>query len=147
MDIIKANLLGSILAVTILALCCLVFVFRLAGSRHGEFFTGILFMLTAIPLIYLLAVAGSFDRPSLYFIQIGLMLAFIAAELVLDYLLKVDFRHVPWMTVCYVTLFFAATGGMVGIAANSGKLWTIVAVAVFLVMTFLALYQRRKTGM
>lgn len=147
MDINKANQLGSILAVSILALCSLIFVFRLAGSRQAEYIAGIVFMLTAIPLIYLLVAAGSLDRPPLYFIQIGLMLAFIVAELVLDYLFKVDFRHVPWMTVCYVTLFFAATGGMIGIAANSGRLWTVAAVVVFLVMTFLAFYQRRKTGM
>jgi hypothetical protein len=75
------------------------------------------------------------------------MLTFMVVELLFDYILKVDFRHIPWMTVTYVTLFFAATGGMVGLASLSGKLYTLIAVILFFIMAFLAIYQRIKTGM
>jgi hypothetical protein len=31
---------------------------------------------------------------------------------------KVDFRHTQWMAVSYVLLFFAVTGGMLGVVAH-----------------------------
>lgn len=68
-------------------------------------------------------------------------------ELLLDYILKIDFRNVGWMVISYVVLFFAGTGGMLGVAANAGRGWTILAVILFLVMAALAFIQRAVTGM
>jgi len=147
MDSYRANILGSIIGIFILVICSLVFVSRLAGNSKLEYWLGIVFILTALPISYLLLTAGKFNRPTLYYVQLGLMLAFIIAELLLDYIFKIDFRNIGWMTVSYVILFFAATGGMIGIASLSGKVYLILAVIFFFIMTFLALYQRCKTGM
>lgn len=75
------------------------------------------------------------------------MLCFILIELMLDYILKLEFRKVRWMVIPYVTIFFASTGGMIGMASNAGKTWTIIAVALFFIMAGLAFLQRAKTGM
>jgi hypothetical protein len=83
----------------------------------------------------------------LYYIQIGCMLAWLVAEALLDYLLRVDFRQVRWVVVGYVVLFFAGTGGMVGIATNAGRGWSLAAVALFLIMAILTFVQRAVTGM
>jgi len=83
----------------------------------------------------------------LYYIQIILILLFLLVELLLDYILKIDFRQVRWMVISYVTFFFAATGGMLGVAANGGRTWTISTVILFLVMAVLAFVQRAVTGM
>ena len=40
------------------------------------------------------------------------MLAWLVVEALLDYILKIDFRQVRWMVISYVTLFFAAAGGI-----------------------------------
>ena len=101
----------------------------------------------AIPLVaYLFLSAGQFERSALYQIQIGLMLAFLLVELLVDYVLKIDFRQVRWMVIVYVPFFFAATGGMVGIASLAGRGWTIAAVVLYLVMGVLAFVQRAVTG-
>jgi hypothetical protein len=143
----KLILLGAWLAILIFALCILIFTFRLTGHQKIEYWLGILFLLTAIPLGYLLFTASGLNRPILYYIQVGLMIVFIVVEFLLDYLLKTDFRHTRWMTISYVTIFFAATGGMIGIASLAGKSWTIVSIILFLSMTVLAFYQRAKTGL
>ena len=75
------------------------------------------------------------------------MLAWLLVEALLDYILKIDFRRVRWMVISYVTLFFAASGGLVGIAANAGRGWAWVAIILFTVMTALAFIQRRVTGL
>lgn len=87
------------------------------------------------------------ERPPLYFVQLGLMIVYFLVELLLDYILKIDFRSVRWMTITYVTLFFAATGGMLGVASHAGRGWSYASIALFLVMAVLAFVQRAVTGM
>ena len=68
-------------------------------------------------------------------------------EFLLDYALKIEFRQTRWMVISYVVLYFARTGGMLGVAANAGRGWTISAVILFLVTAVLAFVQRSVTGM
>ena len=62
------------------------------------------------------------------------MFIFLLVELLLDYVLVIEFRQVGWMVISYVMLFFAATGGMLGVAAKAGRTWTISGVILFLYM-------------
>jgi len=76
-------------------------------------------------LVFLLIQAPQLGRPALYYIQVGCMLAWLIVEALLDYILKIDFRHVRWMLISYVVLFFAGAGGMLGVAAQAGRNWSI----------------------
>ena len=146
MDLDKVNILGAVVSIVILALCNLIFVFRLSQHNEVEYWLGILFLLTALPLVYMLYTAGSFHRPMIYYIQIVTILIFILVELFLDYIFKIDFRGVRWMVILYVMIFFAGTGGLIGIASQVGRTWSIAAIALFLSMTALAFWQRAKSG-
>jgi len=46
------------------------------------------------------------------------------------------------MVISYVTFFFAAAGGMIGVANLAGSGWAIAAVILFLIMAVLAFVQR-----
>jgi hypothetical protein len=83
----------------------------------------------------------------LYYIQIACMLAWLVLEALLDYILKVDFRQVRWIVISYVVLFFAGTGGMLGVASNAGRGWSVSAILLFLIMAVLTFVQRAITGM
>ena len=139
--------MGGICSLLALVLCILIFLFRLGGMPALERWMGILFMATAIPFAYLLITANAFERPGIYYVQMGAILLFILIELLLDYVFMIEFRKVRWLTISYVMFFFAGTGGLIGIASQAGKNWTMAAVALSLIMTFLAFYQRAKTGM
>lgn len=117
------------------------------NQQVAEYWTGVAFMLSIIPLVYLIYSSSYIERPRLYYIQLGLMIGFIIVELFLDYILKFEFRHTKWMTIAYATFFFASTGGMIGVAAQAGKLWSIISVVLFFTMFGLAFYQRAKTGL
>lgn len=147
MDVNKANYLGTFIGLTILVSSILIFIFRLLGFSRIEHWIGMVFILTSLPIIFLLVKADEFHRPMIYYIQLGVMLTFILIELFLDYILKVDFRNTRWLVISYATLFFAATGGMIGIASLSGKSYSIISIILFFIMTFLAFFQRVKTGM
>jgi hypothetical protein len=142
----KTNLLGALVAISFYISAIFVFIFRLLHKpQYGHWF-GYFEFLLAVPLIYLLLTAPGLHRPALYYIQIGCMLAWLVVEALLDYILKVDFRNVRWMVISYVMLFFAGTGGMLGVAANAGRNWSIPAILLFLIMAVLTFVQRHVTG-
>jgi len=147
LDIHKSNRKGGIVSLLTLALCILIFVFRLGGFPNIERGLGVFFLVLGIPFIYLLWGARVQQRPKLYYIQLAAILLFILIELLLDYILMIDFRSIRWMTILYVMCFFAGTGGLIGIASLARKRWGTAAIVLFLVMTFLAFFQRAKTGM
>jgi hypothetical protein len=143
----KTNLLGAIVAIAFFVSAILVFTFRLLGKPNYGHWIGYFEFLLAIPLVFLLLKGPQLQRPALYYIQIGCMLAWLVMEALLDYILKVDFRSVRWMVISYVVLFFAGSGGMLGVAANAGRSWSIPAIILFLIMAVLTFVQRAMTGM
>ena len=142
----NANLWGAITAVIIYVSCCMVFVLRLLRRPQLAHWMGYIFLLTTIPLAVLLLQAPELGRSWLYYFQIGLMLVFLLVEALLDYILKVDFRRELPKVIAYVMLFFAGTGGMLGVAALAGSGWIMAAGMLFLVMAVLAFVQRAVTG-
>lgn len=142
----KFNLMGAIVAITFFISVILVFISRLLGKPQFEYWIGCYQFLLAVPLGYLLLKAPALHRPALYYIQIGLMFIWLAVELCLDYIFKIDFRHIRWMVIGYVVLFFGASGGMVGVAALAGRGWATCAGILFLIMAALAFVQRAVTG-
>jgi hypothetical protein len=113
----RTNLLGAIVAVTFYVWATLVFVFRLLGKPQYGLWIGYFEFLLAIPMVFLLLKAPRLKRPALYYVQIGCMLPWLVVELLLDYILKIDFRNVKWIVISYVVLFFAGTSRMLGVAA------------------------------
>jgi len=143
----KTNLLGAVTAIAFFVSAILVFTFRLLGKpQYGQWIGYFEFPLAA-PLIFLLVKAPQLERPTLYYIQIGCMLAWLVLEALLDYILKVDFRNVRWIVISYVVLFFAGTGGMLGVASYAGRGWSTSAIILFLIMAVLTFVQRAITGM
>jgi hypothetical protein len=143
----KMNLLGAVTTIVFFVSAILVFAFRLLGKPQYGHWIGYFEFLLAVPLIFLLVKAPQLGRPTLYYIQIGCMLAWLVLEALLDYILKFDFRNVRWMMISYVVIFFAGTGGMLGVAANAGRSWSIAAIILFLIMAVLTFVQRAITGM
>jgi len=74
------------------------------------------------------------------------MVLFALFELVVDQILMIDIRSAQWTVILYVMFFFAATGGMIGVASQAGKTWTITTVSIFLIMAVMAFFQRGITG-
>jgi hypothetical protein len=123
------------------------FISRLAGRHDVARWLGRASALALIPLAYLLITAFSTGRTVLYFIQVCLALAFLLAEFLIDHVYHIEFRNVRWATISYVTVFFAASGGMIGIASQAGHWYTAFTAINFLAMAVLAFIQRKRTGL
>jgi hypothetical protein len=142
----KLDLLGALVAHVIFISSIITFLARIfIGARPGHWI-GTPILLMFLPLIYLLVRAPGFNRPFLYYLQIGLMVIWILVLFVIDYLLHFNFRQTQWMVVSYVVLYFAGAGGMIGVASQAGKGWTISSVILFLIAAVLGFVQRAITG-
>jgi len=120
---------------------------RMLGQLEIGQRIGLASTLALIPLAYLLVVGLHTNRRGMYFVWLILMILFLLFELVVDHILRLDFRSVHWAVVPYVMFFFGATGGMIGVAAQAGKPWAIVTTLTFLIMATLAFIQRSMTGL
>jgi hypothetical protein len=142
----RLDLIGAITAHVIFLSSIVTFSARMILRTKPGSWIGIPILLASIPLIYLLLKAPAFNRPPLYYIQIGVMLLWLAVLFIVDYILKINFRETQWMVISFVVLYFAGMGGMIGISALAGRAWTLSAVILFFVTAILAFVQRALTG-
>jgi hypothetical protein len=143
----NANLVGAITANVYMLLIIAVFVSRILGWFEIERWVGFASSLIIVPLVYLFVVGLGTGRRKIYFVWLALMVLFALFELVVDQILRIDLRSAQWTVVPYVMFFFAATGGMIGVASQAGKAWAITTVIVFLITAILAFVQRGITGL
>ncbi len=143
----KLNLVGALTAIVFFMSAILVFVSRLLGKPQYGRWIGYFEFALFIPLVYLLIKAPAAVHPAIYYIQIGAILLWLVIELLLDYIFKIDFKNIRCMVITYVILIFAGSGGLLGIAANAGRSWSIPAIILFHVRTVLTFVQRAVIGM
>jgi hypothetical protein len=143
----QLNLLGAWITQVILVLSITMFFARLIGKPELGRRLGVALLLTALPLCYLIVQSLRHQRPPLYYISIGLMLVWLVVALVVDYVLKLEFRQNRRLVGAYVGLFFAGTGGLIGLASLAGTLWVVSSAVLFSILAVLAYLQRTKTAM
>jgi len=142
-----ANLVGALTANIYMLLIIAVFITRISGQLEIGRWIGLVSTAALIPLTYLLMAGLKTDRRGIYFAWLGLMILFVLFELVIDHILRVDFRSQQWSVIAYVMFFFAATGGMIGVASQAGKTWAVLTTIIFLIMAALSFVQRAITGL
>ena len=143
----RLDLLGAVVAHIIFVSSILTFSVRMIFGVGPGHWIGIPILLMAFPLSYLLVTAPELHRPPLYYTQICIMLLWLIALFMIDYVFRYDFRHTQWMVIGYVVVYFAGTGGMIGISALAGRAWTRSAVILFFIAGILAFVQRAVTGL
>jgi hypothetical protein len=142
-----ADLIGAITANVYMLLIIAVFVARILGLLEISRWIGFTSSLVIFPLLYLFIVGLRTSRRKIYFAWLALMILFVLFELIIDQILRVDLRSQQSSVIPYVMFFFAATGGMIGVAFQAGKTWAITTVIIFLIMATLAFVQRGITGL
>jgi hypothetical protein len=142
----KLDILGAVVAHVIFISSIITFASRIIFGLKPGHWVGTPILLMVFPLCYLLLKGPEFNRPFLYYVQIGIMLAFLILLFLVDYVLKYDFRQTQWMVIGYVVLYFAGAGGMIGVAALAGRAWMISAIILFFITLILAFVMRAVTG-
>ena len=142
-----ADLIGAITANVYMLLIIAVFVARILGLLEISRWIGFTSSLVIFPLLCLFIVGLRTSRRKIYFAWLALMILFVLFELIIDQILRVDLRSQQSSVIPYVMFFFAATGGMIGVASQAGKTWAITTVIIFLIMAVMSFVQRGITGL
>ena len=143
----KLDVLGAVVAHVIFISSIITFTSRIIFELKPGHWVGTPILLMVFPLVYLLLRAPEFNRPFLYYVQIGIMLAWLIVLFLVDYVFRYDFRQTQWMVISYVVLYFAGAGGMIGVAALAGRTWMISAIVLFFITLILAFVMRAVTGL
>jgi hypothetical protein len=117
----KLDLLGAVVAHAIFISSIITFSSRMLFKLQPGNWVGTPILLMAVPLGYLLINAPKFNRSFLYYIQVVTMLVWLIVLFLVDYFFKYDFRQTQWMVISYEVLYFAGTGGMIGITTHAGR--------------------------
>ena len=114
MGLAKTDWVATAAANAVNLLIAALFVARLRGSS-SEYWLGLAAIAMGVPLLGVLVANLQSHRPWWAVVLPGLMAVYLAVELLLDYVWKINFRAGPLLWP-YVVLYYAALMAMVGYA-------------------------------
>jgi hypothetical protein len=128
-------------------LLILVFLIRKTRLDLLERF-GWVYLLLSVPAVYGIFLASQEHKPLQYGIFLGIFLAFLFMEWLLDHVLKIDFRanwkqNGKWL-VPYLMLYYAMNYGFVIMPWKTSMLWGIIMLILFVVQIALNLRSHPK---
>jgi hypothetical protein len=141
--VIIANLINLLLVVMFLARAA-------AGTRENPVERGVslVILAMAIPLAGALVINLLAKRGAWYAILPAMTIAFLALELILDYVLKIDFRNMGKVLAPYLILYYLNQFAMIGYSFMVAKPYgflTLVTYFINLAATFYS-FARVKHG-
>jgi hypothetical protein len=122
-----------------------VFLVRTLGKRDLEHMLGVVLVLCAIPLLYALYRNVAAGREWWAIVLPGFMVFYLILELLLDYILKVEFRQTALLWP-YLLVFYLSLTGMIGYAFLSGKIRGYITLGTYFLGLFAAWYSYSKVG-
>lgn len=119
------------------------FLHRARGrSNTGNIF-GWVSVALGIPLIAVIILNALGTRPWWTIVLPALMVAYDAAEFLLDFILKFDFRHSRWLGP-YLGLFYLALMGMIGYAFAVGKPFGFITLVTYFICLAATAYSQSR---
>jgi hypothetical protein len=120
-------------------LCAVVFNLLIIGiyitSRHElvglRNTLGKVVIALGIPLSIVFIAYAISGRPVRILLYMAFILIYLVVEIVLDFILKIEFRKKPVLHIPYIVLFYAASFGFVGISFSIDATWGYVVATTF----------------
>lgn len=122
-----------------------VFLSRPAGRRDVERVAGLASMALGLPLAFAAAWNASAARATWTVVLPALLVAFLLVELLLDYVLKIDFRHTRLLGP-YLLLYYVALMGMIGYAFLTEPMYGAITLVTYFVNLGATAYSYAKVG-
>ena len=122
-----------------------IFLSRPAGRKRLEYWLGIANLALILPLAAGILFNLSAGREWWATVLPALLLAFLLLELLLDYILKLQFRQTRLLGP-YLLLYYAAQMGMIGYAFLVSEPWGFVTLVTYFLCLGATAYSYRKVG-
>lgn len=122
-----------------------IFLVRARGMVQAERRIGLAQIALAVPLAAVVIYNAAHGRTWWTMVLPGLLVAFLLLELLLDYILKIDFRAM-WLLGPYLLLFYTALMGMIGYAFLTAEWLGFITLATYFAQLGATAYSYRKVG-
>jgi hypothetical protein len=100
------------------------------ASKHGRFELvrrlGSAVIALALPVCIMIVHSLLAGRPLRIILYLAAILFYIGLELVLDFILKIEFRKKPAIHIPYIVIFYAACLGFIAVSFSLGSTWGYV---------------------
>jgi len=120
-----------------------IFIFREKGWGRGEYITGLVLIVLILPLSFIIFFNVVSARDWWTIVIPAVVISFLAAELLLDYIMGLEFRNTPLLWP-YIILYYLALFGMIGYSFSIGKGWGLVTLCTYFLNLFATWYAHRK---
>ncbi len=104
---------------------------------------GIVVIALAIPVAFTLVSYLLAGGPLRILLYLAAILVYILLELVLDFILKIEFRKKPAIHIPYIIIFYIACFGFIGVSFSIDKTWGYVVSVSFWIMLASLIYLLR----
>jgi hypothetical protein len=139
------DLLVFVVANLVNLLMIAIFLSRAQGRRGVERALGVVVMSLAVPTALAISLNLLGGREWWTIVLPGLLVVFLALELVLDYILKLDFRRTRLLGP-YLLLYYLALMGMIGYSFFVGKPYGFVTLVTYFLQLAATWYSYSKVG-
>ena len=120
-------------------LCAVIFNLLIIGiyisSRHElvglRSTLGKIVIALGIPLSVVFIEYAVTGRPARILLYTAFILIYLVVEIVLDFVLKIEFRKKPVLHIPYIVLFYAASFGLVGVSFSINETWGYIVATTF----------------
>lgn len=122
-----------------------IFLLRVKGNEKAEYLIGIVVVAMILPLASAIIFNASEKRGWWSVSLPAVLLAFLLAELLLDYILKLEFRTTPLLWP-YLILFYLGSMGMIGYSYIIGRVFGVVTLCTYFINLLAAWYSYSALG-
>jgi hypothetical protein len=137
MVVIIANLINLVLTV--------IFLNRVFGRAEWEHWLGYGTVVMILPLTVIAVMNALAGREWAFWLLPMVMVVFLLFELVLDYLLKFNFRKTAWLGP-YLLSYYLALFAMIGYAFLAGKTQGMVTLVTYFINLAATFYSYKRVG-
>ena len=118
---------------------------RPKGWARFEHYLGLLSIFLMIPLGLCVIYYGINEAQWWIIVLPGLLIIFLLVELILDYILKLEFRQTRWLG-SYLLLFYAAQWGMIGFGFLVGQIAGFITLLTYFLSLAATAFSYKKVG-
>ena len=121
------------------------FLARAAGARGAERAFGLGTVVLVVPVVVAVILNAAGGRGWWYVVLPMVLVVFLCVEVVLDYILGLDFRHTRLLWP-YLLLFYLAVNAMIGYAFLVGRAYGFVTLATYFLCLLATWYSYTQVG-
>ncbi len=122
-----------------------IFLSRAVGKRSLEHTLGLVLVALALPLLFA-AIRNLLTGREWWTVGLpSIMIVYLILELFLDYILKINFRHTPFLWP-YLALFYLAFMMMIGYAFLTGRVYGYITLTTYFLGLLATWYSYSKVG-